>query len=126
MKHSLDYNCDDESFDQDNDNTHEESETTTCGARFVKQKHGRTVDQITASAMPVDADSLANLAVVPEQDHVEVRRGKKAEDDDGAELELPRAVADAKARRQAKEKLAAAQAKFGKLPKSAKEPAHGN
>jgi hypothetical protein len=55
-----------------------------------------------------------------------VRRGKKAEDDDGAEPELPRAVADAKARRQAKEKLAAAQAKFGKLPKSPKEPANDN
>src|ERR1700738_4179588 len=121
---SYDTNIDDEpDLVQDNE-AQEENETKRMGARFVKKKHGRTADHITVSANSLDADLLPTPD--SEQEEIEVRRGKKAEDDDGAELELPRAVADAKARRQAKEKLAAAQAKFGKLPKSAKEPAHGN
>jgi len=122
---SLDNNIDDEPdcLDQDN-NEHEETETATNGARLVKQKHGRTADHTTVSANPLDTDLLP--ATVPEQDQVEVRRGKKAEDDEEIESELPRAIAPANVKKQNKENLAAALADFGKLPKLPKEPANDN
>jgi hypothetical protein len=116
-----------DSYDNDNesDSIHEENETATKGAYHVKKKHGRTVDHTTVSANPVDADLLADLATVPEQEQIEVRRGKKAEDDEEREPELPRAVAPAIVKQQNKERLAAAQADF-KLPKLPKEASNDN
>jgi hypothetical protein len=122
---SLDNNIDDEPdcLDQDN-NEHEETETAANGAKLVKQKHGRTADHTTVTANPLDADLLP--ATAPEKEEVEVRRGKKAEDDDEAEPELPRFVAAKTAKQQVTEKLAAALADFGKLPKLPKEAANDN
>jgi hypothetical protein len=69
----------DDAEDEANDLLHEENETSTKGAWHIKKKHSRTADHTTVSANPVDADLLAGLATVPEQDQTEVRRGKKAE-----------------------------------------------
>jgi hypothetical protein len=69
---------------------------------------------------------LADLATVPEQEQIEVRRGKSAEDDEEREPELTRKISPAIVKQQNKEKLAAALADFGKLPKLAKEPANDN
>src|ERR1700687_4733056 len=122
---SLDNNIDDEPdcLDQDN-NEHEETETATNGARLIKHNLERTADHTTVSANPLDTDLLP--ATVPEQDQVEVRRGKKAEDDEEIESEFPRAIAPANVKKQNKENLAAALADFGKLPKLPKEPANDN
>ena len=110
-------------FAQDNE-AHEENETKRMGSRFVKAKHDSTVDHVTVPANPLDADVLP----VPEseEEQTEVRRGKKVEDDEEKETELPRAVAPKTAKQQVKEKLAAATAKFGKLPKLPKEAANDN
>jgi hypothetical protein len=121
---SYDTNIDDEPDVVQDNEAQEENETKRIGARFVKEKHGSTIDQTTASANSLDADLLP--APDSEQEEIEVRRGKKAEDDDEAEPELPRAVAPKTAKQQVKEKLADALADFGKLPKPPKEPANDN
>jgi hypothetical protein len=120
---SFDTNADDEPGYADDD-SQQDNETATGGAGFVTKKHGSTVDHITVVANPVDADLLADLATVPEQEQIEVRRGKKAEDDEEREPESRRDAAVVK--QQNKEKLAAAQASFGKLPKLPKGPANDN
>ena len=99
----------------DNDEDHDENETKRLGAKLIKRSTGSTIDHTTVSATTLDVDLLP----APEQEEIEGRRGKKAEDDDEAELELPRAVAPKTAKQQFNEKLAAATAKFGKLPNSA-------
>jgi hypothetical protein len=106
----------------EDDDAHEESETQRDGARFIKKKHGRSIDHKTVSANPLDSDLLP----APEQEEVVVRRGKKAEDDDKPETELARSAADKTAKQQISEKLAAAQAKFGKLPKEPRVSANDN
>jgi hypothetical protein len=116
---SYDTDIDDEPAIQDNDEGQDENETKRLGGTFVKKKHGSTIDHATGSAIPTDADVLPTPDD-PEQEETEVRRGKKVEDDDEAAPELPRDVAPKTAKQQVKEKLAAAQAKFGKLPKEPK------
>jgi hypothetical protein len=103
---------------------HEENETASKGSGLVRRKYKATVDKTTVAAIPLDADLLAAIAV--EDDATEIRRGKKAEDDESAERELPRAVDPAVVRQQHKDNLTAALADFGKLPKLAKEPANDN
>jgi hypothetical protein len=122
---SYDTDIDDEPAIQDNDECQDENETKRLGGTFVKKKHGSTIDHATGSAIPTDADVLPTPDD-PEQEETEVRRGKKAEDDEEREPELPRDVAPKTAKQQFKEKLAAAQAQFGKLPKLSKEPANDN
>jgi hypothetical protein len=126
MKHdSFDTNADDEPdyLDQDN-NEQEYSKTQREGAPLLKKKHSRTADHVTVSANPVDADLLP--LPESEQEQIEVRRGATAEDDEEREPELPRVVAPSTAKQQIKEKLDAALADFGKLPKLPKEPANDN
>ncbi len=93
------------------DSIHEENKTATKGAPFVKKKHGRTVDHTTVPANPVDADLLAGLAV-EETEVVEVRRGKKVEDDKEVASKLPRLTDAETAKKQMKGKLAAAKKGF--------------
>jgi hypothetical protein len=121
---SYDTDINDEPAIQDNEEGQDENETKRLGATFVKTKHGSTIDHNTVTAIPTDADVLPTPD--SEQEEVEVRRGKKAEDDDKAEPELSRAVASTIAKQQFKEKLAAAQANFGKLAKLPKEAANDN
>src|SRR5229473_814465 len=111
---SYDTDIDDEPVIQDNDEGQDENETNRLGGTFVKKKHGSTIDHATGSAIPTDADVLPTPDD-PEQEETEVRCGKKVEDDEEREPELPRAVVAKTAKRQISEKLAAAQAKFGKL-----------
>jgi hypothetical protein len=56
-KNSLDYTEEDEAGYGDDD-LQQDNETATEGARFVKQKHGRTVDHVTVAAEPHDANVL--------------------------------------------------------------------
>ncbi|SIO67770.1 hypothetical protein SAMN05443247_11877 [Bradyrhizobium erythrophlei] len=121
---SYDTHIDDEPDVVQDNEVLEENETKRMGARFVKEKHGSTIDHTTVSANSLDADLLP--APDSEQEEIEVRRGKKAEDDDEAEPELPRAVAPATVKQQNKERLNAALADFGKLPKLPKEPSNDN
>jgi hypothetical protein len=97
---------------EDNDSAHEENETQREGARFLKRKHGSTIDHTTAEATPVDTDLLPAVQL--------------DESDEGTEAELPRNVADKLAKQQIKEKYKAAQADFGKPPKVPKEPSNDN
>jgi hypothetical protein len=124
MKHdSFDTNADDEPGYVDDD-SQQDNETATFGAQFIKEKHGRTADHTTVAANQLDADLLP----VPEseQEQIEVRRGKTAEDDEEHEPELPRSVAPAIVKQRNKQNLTAALADFGKLPKVPKEPANDN
>jgi hypothetical protein len=109
MKHSLDYNEEDEAGFADDD-MQQDNETATKGAYHIKKKHSRTADHDAGTADPLDADLLP----VPEQE------------DDHEERETKPTVAPKTAKQQMKEKLAAAQANFGKLPKLPKEPANDN
>jgi hypothetical protein len=120
---SKDFNHDDEP-DYADDDLQQDNETATEGARFVKRKHGSTVDHITVSANSLDAEMLPEPD--SEQEQIEVRRGKRAEDDEEHETELPRLVAPKTAKQQMSEKLAAAQANYGRLPKLNKQPANDN
>ncbi|SDE12157.1 hypothetical protein SAMN05216337_102058 [Bradyrhizobium brasilense] len=95
------------------DRTQEENETQD-GSRLVKRKHGRTIDHMTVPATPLDVDLLP----VPEPANVEDNRE--------IDSESPRALADKTAKQQVKDKLAAAQAQFGKLPAAPKKPANDN
>jgi hypothetical protein len=109
--------CDDEKIEA-NEEDHEENETQRGGARFVKKKHGNTIDHHeTGIAIPTGTDVLA--PDVPEEE-VEVRRGKTAEDDEERETKRP------SEKQRFKERLAVAMAQFGKLPKLPKEPANDN
>jgi hypothetical protein len=105
---------DDDDKIQDNEEGQDENETQRLGTAYVKKKHGSMIDHETGTANPLDADVLPE----PEskEEEVELRRGKKAEDDEERESKLPRAVAPTTAKQQFKEKLKAAQAAFGKLP----------
>jgi hypothetical protein len=122
---SYDTDINDEPVVQDNDEGQDENETKRLGAAFVKKKHGSTIDHETGSAIPTDADLLPTPDD-PEQEQTEVRRGRKVEDDDEAEPELSRDVDSKTAKQQFKEKLAAAHAKFGKLPNPPKDAANDN
>jgi hypothetical protein len=113
MKHSLDYNEEDEAGYVDQDNDHEVSETEAEGARFVKAQHGSTIDHTTVSANPLDADLLP----VPDDEK---------EDDKDKEPELPRKIAPSIVKQQNKERLNAALADFGRLPEEPKQPANDN
>jgi hypothetical protein len=92
---------------EDNDSAHEENETQREGARFLKRKHGSTIDHTTAEATPVDTDLLPAVQL--------------DESDEGTEPELPRAVDPKIAKQQMREKLAAETAIFGKLAKLPKK-----
>jgi hypothetical protein len=112
---SYDEQIEDEQI-EDNDPIHEENETATEGARFVKKKHGRTADDTTAPVNPLDTEALVLFQpAVEDEDVVEE-----------AEPELPRAAAPKTAKQQIKEKLNAALADFGKLSKPPKEAANDN
>jgi hypothetical protein len=100
---------DDDSYDNDNE-LHEESETAAEGTSLLKKKFGNTIDEVTVRPTSVDADLLS--------------QPQGADDETGTAL--PRAVDPAIARRQNKERLAAAQARFGKLSKLPNEPANDN
>jgi hypothetical protein len=129
MKQSLSsYDQDnfDDSVEDENESVHDDVETTSNGPRLIRKKYHSTADNVTVAANPLDADLLAALGTAPEQDQIEVRRGKKAEDDANVEPELPRAVAPATVKQQNKEKLDAALGDFGKLPKLPKQPANDN
>ena len=119
---SLDYYADDDEPDYvDQDNDHEENETTAEGAPLLKKKHGSTIDHTTVEAKPLDADLLPQSD--SEQEQTEVRRGKTAEDDEEKE---PERKDSAIVKQKNKDKLAAALADFGKLPTPKKEPANDN
>jgi hypothetical protein len=109
MKHSLEHTDDDDAGYAD-DGLQQDNETQSQGARFVKKKYGSTVDHTTVSANPLDADMLP----VPEseQERIEVRRGKKVEDDKKAESTLRRLTDSETAKQQVKDKLSAASKGF--------------
>jgi hypothetical protein len=94
---------------EENDEDHEENETQRGGAGFVKKKHGNTIDHHeTGIAIPTATDVLPTTT--PEEEEVEVRRGKTAEDDEERETKTVRGVAIAKQR--FKDRLAAASRGF--------------
>ena len=112
----------DEILDADNDNEHEAGETQRQGAPLIRKKHYCAADHVTVPANAMDTDLLPVSESEPEL--VEVRRGRTAEDDGQDSQALPRNVASVK--QQNKQRLDAALADFGKLPKLPKEPANDN
>jgi hypothetical protein len=124
MRDSFDNNIDDEAgyggddLQQDNET---QKEDRIMG--FVKEKLRRTVDEVTVSADALDSDKLPEPE--SEQEQIELRRGKTAEDDEDKIPELPRAVAPKTAKQQVKDKHAAAKAQF-KYSEKPKQPANDN
>jgi hypothetical protein len=114
----------DDKIKDSDDESQDEDATRRLGTAYVKKKHGGMIDHETGTANPLDADVLPEQE--SEEDEIEVRRGKKAEDDEEHESKLLRAVAVATAKQQFKEKLKAAQAKFGKLPNPPKKASNDN
>jgi hypothetical protein len=127
MNDLINYNFDkdDEVLEADDSIQEDRDRDVQLGKQYAREKKYHVALVRTVSAMPLDADLLEPVPV-PQQEPIEVRRGNKAEDDDKPEPELPRAVAAKTAKQQVKEKLAAAQAEFGKLPKLPKEAANDN
>jgi hypothetical protein len=98
---NLDFDENDSDSDKyDNDNEkHEENKTARDGARFVKEKHGSTVDHETFQATPLDADLLPLPDEQVENDEAEASR-----------------PGDAIVKRRNKERLAAALARRAGSP----------
>ena len=114
----------DDKIKDSDDESQDEDATRRLGAACVNKKHGGMIDHETGTANPLDAELLPTTT--PQHEEIEVRRGKKAEDDEERESKLPRAVAVTTAKQQFKEKLKAAQAKFGKLPNPPKKASNDN
>jgi hypothetical protein len=101
----------------------QDNETATKGAYHTKKKHGSTVDHTTVSANSLDTELLPTTT--PEQEQVEVRRGKTAEDDEEKESDLRKDSAIVKQKN--RERLAAASKGFDfNLLKPPKEAANDN
>jgi hypothetical protein len=82
--------------------------TATCGKKFARDEKYHYARVVTVSTKPLDADVLTvplpkqDKVEVPEQDEVELRRGKKAEDDEERETKPTVAPEIAKAQRSTK------------------------
>jgi hypothetical protein len=112
----------DEKIESD-DTLQQDNETATKGAYHVKQKHHRTADHETAEAIALDDDVLP--APESQEEAVEVRRGKTAEDDE--ERETMSLRSDKIAKQLIKDKLTAAKKSFDfGLLKEKKTPSNDN
>jgi hypothetical protein len=117
---------DDEPVVQDNDEGHQEKDRDVqLGKKIAREKKYHAARVGTVSAAPLDGDVLPEADSQEEQ--IELRRGKIAEDDEEHEPELLRAITPKTAKQQVKDKLAVASKGFDfSLLKEKKTPANDN